>query len=189
MEFGAIILTGGASSRMGVDKAAVTWNGVRAVDRAVALARALGADPVLTAGAVDYGYPFVPDALNLGGPVGGILAGAAALRSAGCVRALVLAVDAPMIEPADLAPLLAATGRGAAFAGLHLPMLIALDSIDADAEAGWPLARLIEAADLARPPCPPQAQLRLRGANTPAEQAVLLQALAAHSAAQKGGAD
>src|SRR4051794_11241884 len=58
MELGALILTGGASSRMGVDKAAAAWSGVRAVDRVVALAKALGAQPVLTAGAVDYGYSF-----------------------------------------------------------------------------------------------------------------------------------
>ncbi len=188
MELGALILTGGASSRMGADKATVVWGGVRAVDRVAALARAVGAEPVLTAGAADYGYPFVPDDLKLGGPVGGILAGVVKLRAARRARTVVLAVDAPTIEPADLAPLLAAPGAGAAFAGLHLPMVISLDAIVAEAEADWSLARLIEAAGLARLPCPPQAELRMRGANTSAEQAILLQAFVAQEAAQKGGA-
>ena len=188
MDLGAIILTGGSSSRMGADKAAVLWSGVRAVDRVVALATALGAAPVLTAGAVDYGHPFAPDALERGGPVGGILAAAARLRGAGCERALVLAVDAPTIEAGDLADLLAADGSGAAFADLHIPMVIALDAIAADVEAGWPLARLIERAGLARPACPPGARPRLRGANTFEEQAVLIEALTAREAAQKDGA-
>ena len=37
MSLGALILTGGASSRMGEDKALLEWGGVRAVDRLVAL--------------------------------------------------------------------------------------------------------------------------------------------------------
>src|SRR5690349_21774956 len=91
MALGAIILAGGASSRMGVDKATQDWNGMRAVDRVAALARSLGCDPVIVAGG-DYGLPFVPDPPE-SGPAGGVMAGAAALRKAGAARALVLAVD------------------------------------------------------------------------------------------------
>jgi molybdopterin-guanine dinucleotide biosynthesis protein A len=56
--FGVLILTGGGSRRMGRDKAALDWGGVRAVDRLAELARALGAQRVLTVGA-DLGLPFV----------------------------------------------------------------------------------------------------------------------------------
>ena len=58
---GALVLTGGRSSRMGLDKAAQDWGGVRAVDRVFALASATGAEPVLTVGAYDHGLPFAPD--------------------------------------------------------------------------------------------------------------------------------
>lgn len=173
-QLGAIILTGGASSRMGEDKALLDWAGVRAIDRVAQLARALGAEPVVTAGQGDYGLPNVADDQPLGGPVGGVLAGARALAAAGCRRAVVLAVDAPTLQPEDLAPLMAAADPGAVYEGLHLPMKLELAAIPATAEAGWPVMRLAERAGLARLACPPGAALRLRGANTPKERAALL---------------
>jgi molybdopterin-guanine dinucleotide biosynthesis protein A len=171
--FGVLILTGGGSRRMGRDKAALDWGGVRAVDRLDALARALGAERVLTVGA-DLGLPFVPDPEPGAGPVGGVLAGAAALRAAGLARALILAVDAPTITADDLAPLLAAPAPGAAFEGLPLPMVLDLSALPNDAQAGWPLRRLVERAGLAVVAVPAEAEARLRGANTPEERAGLL---------------
>lgn len=184
-----MILTGGASSRMGVDKAMVLWRGRTAVDRVAALAAAIGAAPVITVGAGDYGMPLVLDEPPLGGPVGGVLAGAAALRAAGCARALVLAVDAPTLQAVDLAPLLDAVGPGAAYAGLHLPMVIDLAAVPADAASGWPLARLIERAGLARPSCPPDVAARIRGANTPGERDALLASMPPDDNAENSGAD
>jgi len=188
MRLGAIILTGGASARMGEDKARLPWLGVRAVDRVAAVAAAVGAEPAITVGAADYGLSHVRDARPLGGPVGGVLAGAAHLREAGCDRALVLAVDAPTLAAADLAPLLAVDGAGAAFEGLPLPMVLDLAALPADARDDWPMARLVERAGLARPACAAGAMDRVRGANTPAEREALLQALAEAETAQKGGA-
>ena len=171
---GAAILAGGASSRMGEDKATQLWADERAVDLVAALGRAAGATEIVTVGGGDYGWPRVPDTRPLAGPVGGILAGAAALAARGCDVALVLAVDSPTIRLSDLAPLLAAPLPGAAFQGLHLPMRLALSALPDDVEAGWPVRQLIERAGLARPASPPEAVLRLRGANTPGERAVLL---------------
>ncbi|HEY3797004.1 MAG TPA: NTP transferase domain-containing protein [Caulobacteraceae bacterium] len=174
MLLGALILTGGASSRMGQDKAALMWRGRRAVDRVADLAAASGASAVVTVGGEDYGLRNIVEPEPGAGPVGGILAGVAALRAAGCTDALALAVDAPTLRPTDLAPLLAAPAPGAAYADLHLPLRIALDAFPADALAGWPIRRLIEAAGLARLACPPDSLARIRGANTPAERARLL---------------
>lgn len=167
MRLAAIILAGGASSRMGEDKALVLWDGVRAVDRVAALARLAGADEVIVAGG-DYGLPFVADPEPQAGPVAGILAAARHLR-ADCL--LIFAVDAPTLTIGDLAPLFATSG--AAYAGLPIPMLIETSAIPADAANDWPLRRFVERAGLASIEPPPEALGRLRGANTPEERRTL----------------
>lgn len=167
ISLGAIILCGGGSRRMGRDKAVLDWGGRRAVDRVAALARAAGAQALVTAGA-DLGWPWVADDAAGAGPVGGVLAGARAL---GTARLLVLAVDAPTITLEDLTPLLAS---GGCYEGLPVPMVLDAAALPADAEAGWPLRRLAERAGLVALPVPDGALLRLRGANTPEERDGLL---------------
>jgi molybdopterin-guanine dinucleotide biosynthesis protein A len=176
LKLGALILTGGASSRMGADKAAQDWGGRRAVDRVADLARGAGADPVLTVGAGEYGLRRVVDDPPLGGPVGGVLVGAAALAAAGATHALVLAVDAPTITPADLEPLLAPDPGGAAYEAAPFPLVLEIARLPGDAEPDWPMARLIDRLGARRLPCPDAARPRLRGANTPRERAALLRA-------------
>lgn len=185
---GAMILTGGASSRMGADKATQLWRGVTAVERVAALAQAVGASPVVTVGGATHGLPHVRDERPFGGPVGGVLAGAGALRDAGCTRALILAVDAPTVQAADLAPLLEVGGTGAAYESLHLPMVLSLSALPADAEAGWPLGRLAERAGLARPACAAEVVARIRGANTLGERDALLACISRGDSAEKPGA-
>ena len=177
MRFGALVLTGGASSRMGADKAALDWLGVRAVDRVMAIAEALGAAPIYGVGARSYGRAHVVEEPAFSGPVGGILAGAAALQFQGCWRAVILAVDAPSLLPEDVRPLLAVGGAGAIYTGFPLPMVLTLAALSAEARAGWPLTRLAETAGLTRLDCPPDARARIRGANTPSERDALLQSL------------
>lgn len=158
---------------MGVDKAALDWGCRRAVDRVADLARAVGAVEVMTAGG-DYGLPFVQDIEPRAGPVGGVLAALPILRAARTTRALFLAVDAPTLRPADLAPLLAAAAPGATFVGFPLPALLDIDAIPIDAEADWPLRRLIERSGAGVLPCDEALARRLRGANTAAERITLL---------------
>jgi len=169
--FGAIILTGGASRRMGADKAVQDWGGMRAVDRVAELARRAGAEAVISAGG-DYGLPCVADPAPYAGPVAGLLQGVRMLRGQGLSRCLVLAVDAPTLRPEDLAPLLAEAG--ACYAGFPLPMALAFDAVPEDAEADWPLRRFVERAGLKQLDCPPDVARRARGANTPEERAALL---------------
>ncbi len=171
---GAIILTGGRSSRMGADKAAQAWGeGLRAIDRVVLLATRLGSMRTVTCGEGDFGLPWATDPAPFSGPVAGVLAGLA-LMGEDIGRVLVLAVDAPTIRAEDLAPLLAAPAPGAAFAGLPVPMVFSLSAVPAEPQDGWPLRRWVERAGLAILEPPPGAGLRLRGANTPEERDALL---------------
>ena len=174
MRMGGLILTGGASSRMGEDKAGLPWGGVRAVDRLAALARSAGCDLVCSVGVESYGLAFIPDIEPGGGPAAGLAAGVRALAAQQCDRALVLAVDAPTVTLSDLAPLLDAADPGAVYEGLPLPMVIEVAILPPGAGAGWPLRRLVDQAGLKVIASDPGRILRLRGANTPAERATLL---------------
>lgn len=169
----AIILTGGGSRRMGQDKASQLWGGRRAVDLVADLARHLGAQRILSCGEGDFGLERICDPLPQSGPVSGVLAGLAALGP-GSSRVIVLAVDAPTLTAVDLAPLLAAPSPGAAFIGLPIPMVADRAAFPSDAEADWPLRRLVERAGLTQIDPDPAAALRLRGANTPEEHERLL---------------
>lgn len=165
----AIILAGGASRRMGEDKALLAWDGVRAVDRVAGLAAAAGAGEVVVSGG-DYGRRFIRDPEEGAGPVAGVLA---AMRAVEAERYLILAVDAPTLTADDLAPLLAAASPGAAYEGLPLPMVVDAAAIPDEAEDGWPLRRLVERSGLTALPVPKGALGRLRGANTPQEARAL----------------
>ena len=179
MALGALILTGGRSRRMGKDKALLEWNGRTALAVVAELATAVGAAHVVAVGAPAPDLPFVPDESPKGGPVAGIVAGAVWLSRAGCERSLVLAVDAPTIQPGDLDMLLDAPAPGAAYGHLHLPMVMWLGALPAHAGGGWSMARLVTEMKLPLIEPPASARLRLRGANTPEEREALLAELAA----------
>ena len=172
---------------MGQDKAALDWNGRSAVDRLAQVSTALGAQAIVTVGPNDHGWPRAVETPVGGGPVAGIVVGAAHLASIGMDRLLVLAVDAPTLLAEDLLPLLGASGPGAAYFDLNLPLVLDHGALPPGAGAGWSVRRLIEAASLVRLPAPAQARDRLRGANTPDERAGLLRALIEMESAQKGG--
>lgn len=173
-KLGAIILTGGASRRMGADKASQIWGGRRAIDRVAELAQALGASQIVTAGPTPFGFPFAPDPEPFSGPVAGILAGMLLLDQK-VSRVLVLAVDAPTIRPADIAVLTNADSVGASFEGYPLPMAFTADAVPADARNGWPLRRFVERAGLQQLAPAPLMVARLRGANTREERERLVQ--------------
>lgn len=171
----AVILTGGASRRMGADKAVQMWGGERAVDRVARLATAVGATRLVTAGPDDLGWPHAPDPAPLSGPVAGLLS-ALELLGDGLERALVLAVDAPTLTIADLQLLLEAGSAGASYDGFPLPMVLPINRLPADARSDWPLRRLVERAGLTQLTPDPAAATRLRGANTPEERDDLIRA-------------
>jgi molybdenum cofactor guanylyltransferase len=95
---GGLLLTGGASARMGVDKADLRRDGRRLADRGAAvLAEVCG--PVIEVGDGSSGLDAVREPEPGSGPLAALAAGAAALRDRGHSGALlVLAVDLPFVE-------------------------------------------------------------------------------------------
>jgi len=92
-----LLLTGGASRRMGTDKALIEVRGQRLVDRAAGVLGAV-ADPVVEVGPGWSGLPATREDPPGTGPLAALSAGAAALRAAGHNGpVLVLAVDMPRV--------------------------------------------------------------------------------------------
>lgn len=93
--FGAVILAGGQSSRMGRDKALIEVGGKTLLARQVELARAIGAAEIFISGRADTDYSalgcrVLEDELQNAGPLAGIARGLAVVREP---LLLVLAVD------------------------------------------------------------------------------------------------
>ncbi|MEW6477519.1 MAG: molybdenum cofactor guanylyltransferase [Actinomycetota bacterium] len=92
-----LLLTGGASRRMGRDKALIDFGGQRLVDRAAAVLAEV-ADPVMEVGPGWSGLPAVREDPPGSGPLAAIGVGADALRALGHDGpVLVLAVDMPRV--------------------------------------------------------------------------------------------
>lgn len=100
----AIILAGGASRRMGTDKAWLELDGVPLIARVLARVRELADDVLIAANdAARFNalrVRVVPDAFPNAGPLAGICAG---LQAAAHDVAVVVACDMPFVSPALLA--------------------------------------------------------------------------------------
>jgi len=100
MNFSAVILAGGKSSRMGRDKGLLEVDGQSLLARQIKLVRAAGASEVFISGRTDNNYadfdcPVLLDRFPDSGPLSGIQA---ALAIATTPRLLVLAVDMPLMK-------------------------------------------------------------------------------------------
>lgn len=93
----AILLTGGDSRRLGVDKARLVVDGVTLADRAAAVLAAV-ADPVMEVGPGRSGLPAVREDPPGAGPLAAFVAGSRALAARGADGpVLLLAVDLPRV--------------------------------------------------------------------------------------------
>jgi molybdopterin-guanine dinucleotide biosynthesis protein A len=109
MNLSAVILAGGASRRMGCDKAWLETDGQSLLARAVAKTRELGAEEIFISGRAGEDYstlrcPVLLDREPGFGPLGGIERG---LHATASPRLLVLAVDLPHMTTAFLRKLVA----------------------------------------------------------------------------------
>ncbi len=112
---GALLLTGGASRRMGRDKAALVIGGNRLADRTAALLGAVAA-PVVEVGPGFTSLPRCREDPPRSGPLAALVAGADALRQLGYHGSvLVLATDLPRLTQAFLQLLVDWPAPGAEF--------------------------------------------------------------------------
>jgi molybdenum cofactor guanylyltransferase len=99
-QFGAYILAGGRSSRMGRDKALLEIDGLTMIDRAINLIRSVDIEPVVIGGTGETDKSLrvqtIADEWPGAGPLGGI---ATALRNAQAPWNLVIACDMPYLTP------------------------------------------------------------------------------------------
>lgn len=112
--FSAVILAAGASTRMGVDKAWLHWQGKPLIVRQIETVRAAGAREVFVSGRRDGNYsglevPVLHDVVTGRGPLAGIERG---LTEAGNPLVFFLAVDMPGITEAGIRQLAACCGPG-----------------------------------------------------------------------------
>jgi molybdopterin-guanine dinucleotide biosynthesis protein A len=112
--FAVAILAGGASMRMGRDKALLVHEGRTLLERQVALARRLGPQEVFVVGRTQAALGALracglPDAQPGQGPLGGLATVLAAMTTD---HVLTVAVDMPALTPEFLGRLLAARAAG-----------------------------------------------------------------------------
>lgn len=130
-----LVLAGGASRRMGRDKALLPWQGRPLLDHMLALLAAAGVERSVVSGDRPE-HDGLPDRRPGQGPLGGLATAAAVLPDC---RLLVVPVDMPMLAPARLVALLRQVPRAAClhYRGQPLPMRLRVDADVRDLLAGW----------------------------------------------------
>lgn len=177
MTIAGVILCGGKSRRMGLDKAGLRFNGRTWLDIAAQTLTAAGAETLIYSGRPDLPGG-VADPAPDAGPAGGIVA---ALRHLGdrCDQVLFVPVDMPELPPEALTFLAAQPGAGAFFHGDPLPFALRLSPTVIEAAQAfvttaarspsvWGLLIHLGCVEVPAPP-----GLILRNLNTPEDAATL----------------
>ncbi len=114
-----VVLAGGRSSRFGSDKALAEVDGMRLLDRAVALLRTVSDEVAVMSSRPEHdvdGVRRLPDLRGGAGPLGGMEAAFAHARARGHSTVLVLACDLPSVDGPLLRALVAGLGDAPAAA-------------------------------------------------------------------------
>jgi molybdenum cofactor guanylyltransferase len=120
-----LLLAGGASSRMGQDKATLAWHGRPLIERMLERLQTLALDRVVVSG-LRPAFDGIPDIAPARGPLGGI---ASAAQSLPDCDLLIVPVDMPQLGQALLGRLLdSAAGACVRLGDSPLPMRLRLDA-------------------------------------------------------------
>lgn len=128
MMIAGVVLCGGRSSRMGRDKAALSWRGKSWLQHMADLLRDAGADEIIVSG--NYpGFEAVIDPIEGKGPTMGVIASILALSSR-FDRMICAPVDMPLMPASLLATLIDGDGDGDGRFYEDHPLPFALDLTD-----------------------------------------------------------
>jgi len=120
-----VVLAGGQSQRMGRDKAGIDYLGQTFLDRAQALLKTVGCAPVLVSGRPELPGG-IPDQTPEQGPALSMLDSMSAITGQ-CDGVLFVPVDMPLLESADLLPLLSSPhGLSRAWTKYPLPVFLSI---------------------------------------------------------------
>jgi molybdopterin-guanine dinucleotide biosynthesis protein A len=142
-----VILAGGRSSRMGVDKATLKVNGMLLIDRMRELLDSLGIDDVYVSGDVKGYKNCIKDTAQYGGPARAIVNTIQSLK--GYDAALVVPVDMPLLSKEVLKLLL--KENSCYFQGYPMPIFIKLpiqNSVSEECDSVYDLIKNIQATDI-----------------------------------------
>jgi molybdopterin-guanine dinucleotide biosynthesis protein A len=115
-----VVLAGGLSTRMGVDKATLPFKEGNLLDYMVLLLQKAGCRKVYVSGEFE-GYTCIPDKQKQLGPIGGI---SAVLNDVDDTEILFVPVDMPCLSVDILKTLILGSGDAACFENSPLPLVI-----------------------------------------------------------------
>ena len=171
------ILCGGASRRMGTDKALVHWDGVPMASRVAAALRDGGCSPIVAIGGdpaalADLGLEVIADRWPGEGPMGAVIT---ALQHADGGPAVVVSCDLPLLTPGTVEALAAAvvghdaavprTDRWQALCAAWAPSALST-LVTAFGDGERSLQRVFDRLDVVVPDVPPA---DLTNVNTPGD--------------------
>jgi molybdenum cofactor guanylyltransferase len=163
-----IILAGGRSRRMGKDKADIGFRGQSFLERATTLLQATGCSPVRVSGRPDL-PDGIPDREPGQGPARAILDALAAISDTAS-GALFIPVDMPLLEPADLMPLMATNpARACAWDNHPLPAYLPTGTILTDLAEIRSVKRLLAQLDAVWLSPPAERAKRFSNINSPTD--------------------
>ena len=168
----AAILAGGQSTRMGRDKAALSFEGKSLLDHALGLVESLSITTVRVCGRPAHPLG-ISDSHPGGGPVHAILDALESLPpNINCL--LVLPVDMPALEMNDLIPLLESESHQVRLWKAHpLPLVIPAGITRPEREQVWSIRRFLDGVDCKELAIPASRQHHFRNINTPGDFAEL----------------
>lgn len=151
-----LVLAGGASARMGTDKALILWRGRTLLDHSKAALETAGAAAVFIAGRPEMPGGLADDEPEAG-PARAILSAAKTLAAQGWTRLLVVPVDMPGLTGPLLAALAREPERAYAYKDTALPLYLPLAALNDRACGARSVKALLDACGaqrLARPESP-----------------------------------